>query len=214
MKKDSPAFVVGFIALLCVVFGTGVAAMHYATQGMLAKNEALHSNRVLCRAFLLPDGGSAEELQRVVAERLSVDSLTGADGRRIPLYRDRTTGAVGFAFSGMGFWDRIEGIVVMTPDLARIVNIQFLRQSETPGLGARIEEQQFTDRFKGLAIAWDRPTGERVMIGGSTATGTGSRVDAITGATQTSMALMRSLNAELARFRQAWESRSPGGGHG
>ena len=39
----------------------------------------------------------------------------------------------------MGFWDRIEAVVVLTPDLTQVLNIQFMDQKETPGLGARIE---------------------------------------------------------------------------
>jgi Na+-transporting NADH:ubiquinone oxidoreductase subunit C len=88
-----------------------------------------------------------------------------------------------------------------------MVNIQFLEHQETPGLGARIEEPWFTDQFKGLEIGWNELPARRVIIGGVADPTTKNRVDAITGASQTSIALMKSLNAELESFRKAYTSR-------
>jgi Na+-transporting NADH:ubiquinone oxidoreductase subunit C len=159
----------------------------------------MHRNRVLCRAFMLEVAGtSAEAYQRAVDANLVATELGGRT-----LYRRTTPGreSVGFVAGGMGFWDRIEAVVVLTPDLSQVLNIQFLDQKETPGLGARIEEPWFTDQFQGLAVAWDGPEDRRVMIGTSPSANSPNEVDAITGATQTSMALMRFLNDELALVR-------------
>jgi Na+-transporting NADH:ubiquinone oxidoreductase subunit C len=82
-----------------------------------------------------------------------------------------------------------------------MVNIQFFDHKETPGLGARIEENWFTSQFKGLKIAWNKPEKERVIVGPSPDPNAANRVDAITGATQTSTALMRFLNQELEKIR-------------
>jgi Na+-transporting NADH:ubiquinone oxidoreductase subunit C len=90
---------------------------------------------------------------------------------------------------------------VLTADLNEIVNIQFFDHKETPGLGARIEENWFTSQFQGLPIAWEKPEGERVIIGPSPDPNAKNRVDAITGATQTTTALMRFLNQELEKIR-------------
>ena len=108
---------------------------------------------------------------------------------------------VGFVAGGMGFWDRIECVVVLSPDLRNVLNVQVLDQKETPGLGARIEEPWFTDQFKGLALAWEAPAESRILVGANPAPNAPNEVDAITGATQTSMALMRFLNDELALIR-------------
>jgi len=105
----------------------------------------------------------------------------------------------------MGFWDVIEGVMVLTPDLSRIRNIRFLDQKETPGLGARIEEEWFVGQFEGYPIRWDAPVGQRIVMG-ERSPREEKRVDAITGATQTSMALERMLNVELESFRQLYEA--------
>jgi Na+-transporting NADH:ubiquinone oxidoreductase subunit C len=200
VNKKSPAYVLSFMAAICLVFGTGISIVNYATQGLLAKNAARHQNRVLCRAFDLPvDGASAEAFQQAVNQHLVASEI---DGRTV--YRRTTPGqeSIGFEFGGMGFWDRIDGILVLAPDLQTVLNVQFLDQKETPGLGARIEEPWFTDQFKGLQIDWDNPRGNRIVVGATPDPDPKNRVDAITGATQTSMALGRFLNDELAQIRE------------
>ena len=203
MNKKSPAYVLSFMAAICLVFGAGIAGVNYATQGLLARNAALHRNRVLCRAFQLDVAGpSAEAYQQAVDENLLVSEI-GAGAAKRTLYKRITPGreCVGVVIGGMAFWDRIECVVVLTPDLDQILNIQFLDQKETPGLGARVEEPWFTDQFKGLQVAWNAEKDQRVLIGTSPSANAPNEVDAITGATQTSMALMRFLNEELDLIR-------------
>ena len=195
MNKKSPAYVLAFMAAICLVFGAGIAGVNYATQGLLAKNAAMHRNRVLCRAFQLDvAGASAEAYQQAVDAALQ---SSDASGRLLYTCTAPGKESVGFVAGGMGFWDRIEAVVVLSPDLQRVLNIQFLEQKETPGLGARIEEPWFTDQFKGLQVAWSAAKDQRVLVGTSPADNAPNEVDAITGATQTSMALMRFLNEEL-----------------
>ena len=204
MNKKSPAYVLSFMAAICLVFGTGISVVNYATQGLLAKNAARHQNRVLCRAFQLDvAGASAEAYQQAVDAAIRTSTVGGRT-----VYECVAPGkeGVGFVAGGMGFWDRIECVVVLSPDLQRILNVQVLDQKETPGLGARIEEPWFTDQFKGLALAWEAPAGSRVLVGANPAPNAANEVDAITGATQTSMALMRFLNDELAAFRAAYSA--------
>ncbi len=207
MNKKSPAYVLSFMAAICVVFGTGISVVNYATQGLLAKNATLHRNRVLCRAFQLDvAGASAEAYQQAVDAALRTADVGGRT-----VYECVAPGkeGVGFVAGGMGFWDRIDVVVVLAPDLQKILNVQVLDQKETPGLGARIEEAWFTDQFKGLSVAWEAPADSRILVGANPAPNAANEVDAITGATQTSMALMRFLNDELAAFRAAYSASKP-----
>ena len=204
MNKKSPAYVLGFMAAICLVFGTGISVVNYATQGLLAKNAARHQNRVLCLAFQLDVAGTSAEAYQQAVDAAIRTSVVG--GRTV--YECVAPGkeGVGFVAGGMGFWDRIECVVVLSPDLQKILNVQVLEQKETPGLGARIEEPWFTDQFKGLALAWNDPQGQRVLVGANPAPNAANEVDAITGATQTSMALMRFFNEELDAFRAAYSA--------
>ena len=203
MNKKSPAYVLSFMTAICLVFGASIAVVNYAALGLLAKNATLHRNSVLCRAFQIDVAGSAaEDFQKAVDENLVETRIGSGAGERL-LFKRTTPGreSVGFLMGGMGFWDRIEAVVVLTPDLKQILNIQFMDQKETPGLGARIEEPWFTDQFQGLQVAWDAAPDERIVIGASPDPQAKNRVDGITGATQTSMALMNFLNQELELIR-------------
>ena len=204
MNKKSLAYVLSFMAAICLVFGTGISVVNYATQGLLARNAAMHRNRVLCRAFQLDvAGSSAEAYQQAVDAALRTSAVAGRT-----VYECVAPGkeSVGFVAGGMGFWDRIDVVLALTPDLHTILNVQVLDQKETPGLGARIEEAWFTDQFKGLSVAWEAPAESRILVGANPAPNAANEVDAITGATQTSMALMRFLNDELAAFRAAYSA--------
>jgi Na+-transporting NADH:ubiquinone oxidoreductase subunit C len=204
MNKRKPGYILMFMLAICIVFGTGVSAVHNATQDMLEKNTRLHRNRVICRAFLVPvENENAQAYEEAMSEFIRVETRgEGARKRNIYFRKDaQGQGDIGFDISGMGFWERINGIVVLTGDLNEMVNIQFFDHKETPGLGARIEESWFTSQFKGLKIAWNKPERERIIIGPSPDPNAANRVDAITGATQTSIALMRFLNQELEKIR-------------
>lgn len=205
MKKTSPAYIIIFIAVLSGLFGAGISAVHYGTLNMLEKNEKLHTNRTICNAFRLNvDGTDAEAYEKAIRNSIVADSFV-QDDRQWKIYTLSDT-TIGFTFTGMGFWDRITGILVLSPDLKTILNIQFFDHKETPGLGARIEESWFTEQFNGLKIAWDKPVEERVIIGTSPDPNATNRVDAITGASQTSLTLMKMLNSELEKFKKAWSA--------
>jgi Na+-transporting NADH:ubiquinone oxidoreductase subunit C len=210
MNKSSPVYVLLFVMAVSVVFGIGLSGVHHATLNTLAKNETLHRNRTLSRAFLLDvTGDSAEAYQQAIDRSLEVRELVVA-GRSLEVFATRSPREqlVGFRFSGLGFWGPITGIAVFSDNLQTMVNIQFLEHQETPGLGGRIEEPWFTDQFKGLKIAWNKEPDERIIVGGTVDPKAKNRVDAITGASQTSMALMKSLNTELALFQKAYNERT------
>ncbi len=203
MNRNSPWYVLGYMAALCVVFGTGVSLVHYATRNRLAANERLNHNRVVCDAFNLPvDGRAPADYARAMTNALEI-AQAGETGATRDVYRYRVgqTTRYGYPFSGMGFWDRIDGFVTLSDDLRTIQRLRFFDHKETPGLGARIEEPDFLDQFEGLAIDWEAAPSRRVLIGAGLNRDQPNRVDAVTGATQTSSALMDFLNAELERIR-------------
>ncbi|MGC9364944.1 MAG: FMN-binding protein [Fidelibacterota bacterium] len=206
MNRNSAAYTFIFILVISIVFGAGVSIVHYATLDTLAKNEALNRNRVVCNAFLLPvESDMPEAFQKAIDTHIETKTLMAKGMSYTTLLRKNSANPdVGFVFSGMGFWDKIEGIIVLSADLSRVVNIQFLDQKETPGLGARIEEPWFTDQFKGLEIDWTDDEARRLIIGTSSDPSAGNRVDAITGASQTSLALEKLLNDELNRFHKVY----------
>lgn len=53
---------------------------------------------------------------------------------------------------GKGLWSTLKGYLAFDNDFNTVKGITFYEHKETPGLGARIEEQWFLDNFKGKQI--------------------------------------------------------------
>jgi len=206
MNKSSTSYIFLFITIISVVFGTGVSLVHYSTQALLAENESLFRNRRIVEAFgIEPEATSPDAYRQAVENSLTQQTLH-AQNRTFTWFMttapDRPS-FIGVIVSGMGFWDRIRAIVVLSPDLSTIQGIRFLEQHETPGLGARIEEAEFTGQFIDLAVNWNAANGEYIELSSPSDRDKTNAVDGITGATQTSMALIYFLNRELRVFRNA-----------
>ncbi len=205
MNKQSPAYIIFFILALSTFFGLAISIVNYSTVDLLKKNEEMHRNRVIAQVFSLSvSGTSADAYREAVTGQIDELTITW-NGRQFPYLKNRENDDTGIFFRGTGFWDAITGIMVLSPDLQTIKNIKFLDQKETPGLGARIEEEAFTDSFMGLQIDWQNQPDKRIIIGPSPDPNAVNRVDAITGATQTSIALMDMLNRDLDIFRRAYK---------
>lgn len=109
---------------------------------------------------------------------------------------------IAFPVKGPGFQGEIKMMVGITRDLSKLQNIYILESVETPGLGGKITGDDFQRQFKGLSIK-DRielikgGRGRRVEAAGEKAT-----VDAITGATISSRAVVDMLNRKIARVKE------------
>lgn len=200
MKKNSPLYIFTFIIIISIVFGVAISSVHFLTLPMLKKNESLHRNRIIAQAFMLDvEADNATAYQSVIDQKIEIDTVI-AQGEKIEILKNTESGEIGFVFDGMGFWEPISGVIVMDQNIEQIVNLKILEQKETPGLGARIEEQWFTKQFQGLNIKWQAAE-QKIIIGATSSSDKSNVVDAITGASQTSMALMRMLNNDLQKFK-------------
>ena len=100
-------------------------------------------------------------------------------------------------FKGRGLWGMIEGIVVLDSSLTRIVAVRVLAQEETPGLGDRIKEPSYLATYRGKTA--EEPL-ELAMRHAATEP---NEVDAITGATLSSQALVSVVTSSVSRLRTA-----------
>jgi len=126
-------------------------------------------------------------------------------------YRDEAhADFIGYAFkiTGPGFWDRISGYLAVDADLKEVIGITFYEDSETPGLGHKINDEawqraQWIERGEEKrGVSLYRPGTEEPWIGITPAAPgkPANEVDAISGATETSGALQKFMNAQLAVF--------------
>jgi len=172
------------------------------------------------------------DVVKLVDERIdSAHVLVDSESKppvELQLYRAYATNkreklvGVAFPVGGNGFWAPIKGFLAVDPEKKFALGIEFVDQKETPGLGARITEKAFTDQFGALAressgkepLMVSPPQKKNatfIYIGKGEPTGPNDpryrrSVDAITGATQTSLAVERFLNENLKRVQRAFES--------
>jgi len=96
---------------------------------------------------------------------------------------------------GNALWGNLEGLIALTPDLTGILGVEFLSHNETPGLGARIDETWYKEQFRGIPISQE--TSANYLSYKST---TQKSIEAISGATSTSNAVLRILNENIERI--------------
>jgi len=225
MDVNRPSYVVAFTVAVSAVFTGAITVLQVATAPVVKRNEVLREQKALVSVLGLGDVAkmTAAEIAAVVERRIDRTSRlrdleTGREFELIRAYRtDAAPGtprpdadllAVAIPVSGVGFWARITGLLALTPDLRRIVGLVFLDQAETPGLGGRITEPAFLQQFQGLNATPPAAGGKLLYLGGGAPTNpqdprAGRYVDAITGATQTSLAVGKFLNENLRAFRRA-----------
>lgn len=91
--------------------------------------------------------------------------------------------------AGQGYGGRIDAVIALHGDMNTVAGIAVTRQSETPGLGARIEESSWQASFPGTEIR-DASGEIRFQVARGRASSV-HEVDGITGATRTSNAITR-----------------------
>jgi Na+-transporting NADH:ubiquinone oxidoreductase subunit C len=219
-----PAYVIGFAALVSAAFTAAIMTFHQVTAAQVRRNEELYEQKALVELFGLGDVErmTSAEIDRLVTQRIErgpavTDPMTGRSIELIRAYdkdkAEKDAKLIGYAvpISGVGFWARIDGLIALKPDLGEVLGVVFLSHSETPGLGGRITEKQWRDRFRGLIVSPPSPGVKYIYVGGGAPPGSQDPryrryVDAITGATGTSTAVAKFIDENLRQFRRAAEA--------
>ena len=118
---------------------------------------------------------------------------------------DEQSDFVGYAIpaAGPGFQDTIAILYGFEPDTRRVVGMEVLESRETPGLGDKIyKDMDFVNEFKALDA---EPEIVAVKKGTKTSS---NQIDAITGATISSKAIVRIIN----EAQTQWTGQLPAAG--
>ncbi len=189
-KIKERIFTVLFMFAVTFVFTSAVSLTYLLTKETIKLNDAAYLKRAVLAAAGLDvpvDAKETEELYRSLVEEWKKGDgsiqyfRVGAQGEPIRGYV--------FIREGAGLWGTIVAAVGLDGDLQRMTGVAFLRQNETPGLGARITEDWFTQQFVGKQ-------GPLTMVPEGEAAGE-SEFDAITGATITSTAVKDIVNGVI-----------------
>jgi electron transport complex protein RnfG len=155
-----------------------------------------------------------QELKKAISEVLpSYDHYEEINSDSYTLYLGKTAGSdstVGIACEviGSGFQGKISIMLGLSPDFNEITGLKILEQIETPGLGTKIIEDPtnksdpfwFTNQFENLHT---RPVIEVVK---NVKPQQDNEIQAITGATITSKAVVKIINDNLKNLRETYKN--------
>jgi electron transport complex protein RnfG len=85
-------------------------------------------------------------------------------------------------------------VMVGIDNEGKLTGVSVMTHSETPGLGARVVEAEFQDQFRGLEIS------DSLNVGAD-----GGQIDAVTGATTSSRAVVKAVRSALELFQKVKE---------
>ena len=163
---------------------------------------ALYDERV--ESMLVDIEGNVIENAEVTAEKIDIGKNHKIDPkeRMYPIFKYSGEGgdleAYILPMFGAGLWDWISGFVALDKDLNTVKGVAFDHKQETPGLGARITEEQVKGRYKGKTIFEGADLVSIEMVKGEGNSGlTDHEVDGLSGATMTAKGVNQMLDHYL-----------------
>jgi len=183
--KDYAIVIVKLV--LISVFAAALLGMTYIpTQAQLKINEEIARKEGM------------KELMPIAAdfEEVFGDKVIDEEGNKEVLYYralDSSGNVVGYVF--FRTQPGSQGMIVVAGGVdstfSTLTGMKVMKHSETPGMGAKIVEPEFTDQFKNIAMA-------DLMLSKK-----GGKIDAISGATISSQAVVDALNGQVEEIKEA-----------
>lgn len=181
-KIKDGLYTIFFMFAVTAVFILITSFVYINTRDKIKRNERLRMKKAVLKAAGIDiKKKSIEEIQKKF-ENISLikENVYKINSKEIQ-------GDFVFIVTGSGLWGKIKAAIGLKSDLKTITGIEFLKQNETPGLGARIEEQWFKSQFK-------NKIGSLTGIVGEKKEANKREFQAITGATKTSNAVLTIIN--------------------
>lgn len=173
--------------ILCLITSFAGIFLGFAnefTKEVIAQNSKLSAEDL---KEILPSANKIEDFAFEKKEDSTISEVFEAKG---------DSGSEGYVIkvSPKGFNGAIDMVVAIDNE-GGISGVKVLSQSETPGLGAKVEETVFTDKFKGVTIE------DKIKIV-KTAPSNDGEIQGITGATISSNAVLSGINDSINFYKE------------
>lgn len=189
MKKMSPKPILFMIAIT-VVFTGVLATINEITAEQVEINEEAAEHRSFLNVVELEyEDLSAEEVTELFDETFR--EITVADRDFYEAHVDGELLGYVYPMVDNAVWGELRGIIGIHRDFERLLGVEFLSHNETPGLGGRIDEDEFKEQFRDYDIS---------DVEGDNFVDYEGEIDAISGATGTSNAVRDIMNDHLYEF--------------
>ena len=178
-ERLKPVIIMAVLTIVCISVVSGI---HLSTQELVIANEGLFLKKAVLYAggLEIPETntGINAVYDEQVVEKDGVFEIHDNGGRIL---------SYAFISGGPGLWGEIQAVTAFAPDFTTFVGVEFIKQNETPGLGARITEAWFKEQMRGKSFPLQ-------MVPEGTASAP-AEIDAITGASRTSDYVLRIFNS-------------------
>lgn len=182
VKLGLNLFIICAVAALALGATNQITAPVIEQRNIQANNESRQTVLPNATEFKKVDEGNYENIGNLVEE-----VYQGEDGSDV----------VGYTMKVLpkGYGGKIELIVGISSD-GKVTGINIGSMSETPGLGAKASDPQFSDQFK------DKEAKELKLVKGSTSGE--DEIQAISGATITSTAVTKGVNTAIQVYNSSF----------
>ncbi len=193
-KKLERIYTVLFMAVVTILFISLTSGAYLFTRKRIDTNKTLFIKRAVLNACGLRVPKTGAEIEKLYAARIREIGNSTSKSKYMEVL-DTHGKLSGYALitTGPGLWGEIEAVIGFTKNLSKITGIDFIKQNETPGLGARISESWFKEQFR-------NKRGPFKLVPEGTAKGD-NEIDAITGASITSNAVLDIVNNAVKRIK-------------
>lgn len=181
------------LAIICIVAAAALAKVYDVTKGPIAYQKKLAILKAITTVLPEYDNKPDEE-----TKEFTIGKDKKGEEIKMIFYQGKKSGElVGIAFKVVaheGYGGDIEIMMGVDPN-GIVTGVEILGHNETPGLGAKITEDSFKVKFKGLSIKNDL----RVKKDGG-------EVDQITGATISPRAVVEVIKEGLELYQKAFST--------
>lgn len=192
--KKSFSFPIIFMGVITAFFTFILAFLNYSTADKIAYNQETDLRETILYVFdIKPESNNPAGIEKTFKEKI-YEEKHGED----IIYSVEENGEVtGYAFPvrGTGLWGSVEGYVAISSDYSKLLGIDFVSHSETPGLGGRISEDEYRNQFRDMDLS-EGTEGRYIVYRPAP----GGNADAISGATLTSQSVAQFVNADIEQF--------------
>lgn len=192
--RKSFAYPIIFMTLITAITVFVLAFLNESTAERVATLQETDLRTKILYAFDIDvNTNDPVEVERIFYEHISEE--TSGDNLIYVLKEENQDAGYAFPVSGPGLWGTINAYVAISTDYSEILGIVFTKHEETPGLGGRIEEEEFLSQFRGLNVS-NAEDGNYIVYRPAT----NGNIDAIAGATLTSQSVAKLLNDDIFNF--------------
>ncbi len=238
MNKNSNTYQILYAAVMVLLVGSLLALIYMALKPKQNENIANDTRKQILSALHIaaPDDSQVKETyEKYIIQDLLVD-LDGnvVDSaknvafevdmkknvklaeRQLPVMKCKMDdGSIKYVLPmyGAGLWGPIWGYVAVNDDGNTIYGANFSHEGETPGLGARIADKEFQDEFVDKHLFQEGEfKGVVVLKKGQKSVTGAEQIDALTGATITSLGVSAMLEDCLTPYKAFLMKLQSGGG--